>query len=160
MRKSPSVTLPATLTIGRRRVALASDPVAALSFLNGFQAGHLTYMVYGKRARLYDTDLVLLIVARKHARHDSLWFNTGFVVGYLTTLTQKGVYFPTNQSFCQGYQEGKHAYLRLRDYPLTTGALCRLLSWHDQGHTSAFNGGYMTGFVHALAEDSQEGHES
>ncbi len=152
-----SMILPATLTIGRSCVALTSDPVAALAFLNGFQAGHLTYMVYGKRARLYDTDLVMLIVARKNARHVSLWFNTGFLVGYLTTLTQKGVYFPTNQSFCEGYQEGKHASLRLRDYPLTTDELCRLLSWQPQGHTSAFNGGYIVGFLHALAEHGKGG---
>ena len=145
MLKASALTLPTTLAVGKNRVRLEEDAVTSLAFINGYQAGHLTYMVYGKRARLYDTDVVMLIVARKALRQSSLWFNAGFIVGYLATLTQKGVYFSTDQSFCKGYQEGKQAYLCLsKRHTFTISELCSLLSWQHQGHTSAFHGGCRT----------------
>lgn len=150
--------LPASLKIGKSIVCLEQDALSTLSFINGFQAGNLTYEVYGKKARLYDTDLTLMIVARQNTRHQSAFFNTGFVTGHIATLTQKGVYVPTNQSFCEGYQEGKQAYILLSaKHVFTSSELCSLISWQQKGHNSAFNSGYVTGFIQGLTEESREG---
>src|SRR5262245_46845100 len=73
---------PKRLTIGNSTLHLDQEETAALAFINGVTAGHLAYMVYGKKARLFDTDLILLMVARQHTRQSSAAFNAGYVVGY------------------------------------------------------------------------------
>ena len=155
--KQTILRVPETLKIGKSLIHLEQDESAALAFINGLQAGNLTYEVYGKKARLYDSDLTLMIVARQNTRQQSLFFNTGFVIGNLAALTQKGVYFPTNQSFCEGYQDGKQAYVCLsKRHTFTSSELCSLISWQHHGHNSAFNAGYVTGFIQGLTENSRE----
>lgn len=158
MLKPAELTLPTTLAVGNNRVLLEPDARSSLAFINGFQAGHLTYMAYGKRARLYDTDLILLMVARQNTRPSSIWFNAGYLVGYLATITAKGVYIPTDRSFDEGCQEGKQAYLYLsKSHIFTISELCSLIVWRHQGHNSSFHGGYIAGFLESLAENGKGG---
>ena len=139
------------LTIGKGTIRFEQDDTATSDFINGLQAGMLAYEVHGKKARLYDTDLILIIVARQNARLDSPPFHAGFVVGNISSLVQKGVYQTTNRSFCEGYREGIEAYCMLgRRHMFTLSELCSLTSWKHQDQNSAFNAGYVTGFIHSL----------
>jgi hypothetical protein len=143
--------LPAELPIGKSTIRLEQDERATLHFIHGLTAGILTYEVHGKKARLYDTDLILMIVAHQQTRHQSLWFNSGFVVGNLSSIARKGVSVPTDTSFCQGYQDGKQADGCLsQKHIFTASELCSLFSWQHTGQNSAFHCGYITGFIQGL----------
>jgi hypothetical protein len=150
---SNSPKLPTSLQIGKLAIRLEQDEVLTLNFINGLTAGILTYEVYGKKARLYDTNLTLMIVSRQNTRSHSAFFNTGFIIGNLSTLTRKGAYCLTDKSFCEGYQNGTQAYACLsQKHIFTASELCSLLSWQHKSQNSAFNAGYITGFIQGLTE--------
>ena len=154
MMTSPLAKLPTILTIGKSTIRFDQDDTFTLAFLNGMTVGHLTYMVYGKKAHLFDTDLILLITQQQTMWHTPLAFNAGFIVGYLSTQAQKqGAYTLTTDAFCEGYHEGLQAYCLVgRRNVLTLSELCCLLSWKHRGNDSAFNAGYVVGFVQGLTE--------
>jgi hypothetical protein len=142
-----------SLTIGKGTIRFEQDDTATSDFINGLQAGMLAYEVHGKKARLYDTDVILMIVARQNARLDSPPFHAGFVVGNISSLVQKGVYQTTNRSFCEGYREGIEAYCMLgRRHMFTLSELCSLVFWKHRDKDSAFNAGYIAGFIQGLTE--------
>jgi hypothetical protein len=148
------LTLPAVLTIGQSTIRLDQDDALTLAFLNGYTAGHLSYMVHGKQAHLFDTDLILLIVSRQKTLRVPLAFNVGFLVGYLATQTQKnGVYTLTHPAFGEGLQQGLQDYcLAGQRAPLTLSDLCCLVSWHHRGADSAYNAGYVAGFIQGMTQ--------
>ncbi len=148
---SPTLKLPSTLPI-----RLEQDETATQDFIDGMTAGHLAYMVYGNKAHLFDTDLILLVVQRQNTRSSSPAFNTGFVMGYLSTLARKGIYQLTNRSYCEGHHEGLQAYCLLgRRYLFTLSELCSLIGWKHQEQNSAYNAGYVVGFVQGLTAGIQ-----
>ncbi len=80
-------------------------------------------------------------------------FQTGFLVGDLSTLAQKGTYQRTNDAFCEGYQEGMQAYCLLgRRHVFTLSEICSLMTWKHQEKENTFNVGYMTGFIQGLTQ--------
>jgi hypothetical protein len=150
---SNSPKLPTSLQIGKSAIRVEQDEISTLNFINGLTAGILTFEVHGKKARLYDTDLILMIVARQHTRLQSLWFNAGFVLGNLSSIARKGVYVSTDRSFAKGYIEGKQTYALLSlKHVFTASELATLLSWQHKSQNSAFNAGYITGFIQGLTE--------
>jgi hypothetical protein len=148
---SPTLKLPTTLAIGKTTIRLEQDEIATQDFIDGMTAGHLAYMAHGNKAHLFDTDLILLVVQRQQMRQPSLAFNTGFIVGYLSTLARKGIYQLANPSFCEGHHEGLQAYCLLgRRHAFTQSELCRLMSWKHREQNSAYNAGYVMGFIQGL----------
>ncbi len=76
---------PRTISIGSGSLVVTSE-----AFLNGYQAGHLAYMADGLDAVFSDTRLTTLIVEKLERMEYSDAYNTGFVVGWITTLVNKG----------------------------------------------------------------------
>jgi hypothetical protein len=151
---STTLKLPGSLSIGNSTLRLEQDETSTLTFINGVQAGILAYEIYGKKAHLYDTDIILMVTERQNTLRYPLAFNTGFPVGYLSTLAQKkGVYSLTNDAFCEGYHEGMQAYCLLgRRQVFTLSEMCSLLTWKHRGKDSAFNAGYVAGFIQGFTE--------
>lgn len=142
---------PTTLYIGTSAIALDQDTASTLSFINGFQAGHLNYMVCRRKVMITDLSTTLLIAMHRHDHRQTVFFNTGFILGWLSTLVQKGTLDITQTSFQEGYQEGQGAFVAIgMQQTLSISVLCALISWSHQGNTSAYNTGYITGFTHAL----------
>jgi len=121
---------PTTLRIGVSTIALEPDTASNLSFFNGFQAGHLHYMVYRQKVTTTDIGTTLLISLHRQDHRHTVFFNTGFILGWLSTLAQKGTIHITQAVFQEGYQEGQCAFLSIgyrRMLPLSL--LCALISW-------------------------------
>jgi hypothetical protein len=148
---SATLKLPTNLSIGKSIIHLEQDEPAIQDFIDGMTAGHLAYMVDGNKAHLFDTDLILLVVQRQKTLQASPAFNTGFIAGYLSTLVRKGVYQLTNSSYCEGHHEGLQAYCLLgHRHVFTLSELCSLLMWKHREQNSAFNAGYVMGFIQGL----------
>ncbi|HEU5378564.1 MAG TPA: hypothetical protein VFV38_24345 [Ktedonobacteraceae bacterium] len=153
----PSVRkLPTSLHIGKSTLRLDKDETTTLAFIDGVQAGILNYEVHGKKARLYDTDLILLIAKQQNNASGFPLSHAGFVVGMISTLTQKGTYQFTHKSFRDGHHEGLQAYCLLgRHYAFTLSDMSKLLAYKHQDQDSAFNAGYIIGFIQGLTEGLQ-----
>lgn len=151
---SPLVKLPAVLTIGKSTIRFDQDDASTLAFLNGYTAGHLSYMAHGKKAHLFDTDTILLVISRQKTLCTSWMFNVGFIVGYLATQTQKhGVYTLTHQAFCEGLQQGlQDSCLTGQRATMTLSELCCLVSWHHRGVDSSYNAGYGAAFIQGMTQ--------
>ena len=144
--------LPTSLSLGQCTIRFEQDQLATLAFLNGVQAGILAYEVHGKKARLYDTDIILLVVKQQKSTCHPRLFNIGYMVGCLTTLAHKGSYTLTTQAFDEGYQEGMQACCQFHHHQFTLSELACLISWQHRGNESAFNAGYVAGFVESLTQ--------
>lgn len=148
---SSAMKLPTNLAIGKSAIHLEQGEAAIQDFIDGMTAGHLAYMAYGKKATLFDTDLILLVVQRQHTPSSSPAFNAGFVVGHISTLVRKGVYQLTNSSYCEGHHEGLHACCLLsREHLFTLSEICSLIAWKHREQNSAFDAGYVVGFLQGL----------
>ncbi len=153
---SPTLKLPLILTIGKTTIRLETDETTIQEFIDGMTAGHLAYMAQGRKAHLFDTDLILLVVQRYQMRQATLAFNGGYVTGYLSTLARKGTYYLSNASFCDGYHEGLHTYCLLRHrHTFTQDELCSLIGWQHQEQNSAYNAGYVVGFLQGVTLGTQ-----
>jgi hypothetical protein len=142
---------PTTLHIGTSTITLEPDIASTLAFINGLQAGHLHYMVYRQKMISTDISVTLLTSMHRHNPRQTVFFNTGFILGWLSTLAQKGTINITQASFQEGYQAGQHTFLTVGNRcMLSASFLCTLVSWTHQGNNSAYNTGYITGFIHAL----------
>ena len=76
---------PRTISVGSGSLVVTSE-----AFLNGYQAGHLAYMTDGLATVVTDTSLTTLIIEKLESGEHSDAYNTGFVVGWITTLVNKG----------------------------------------------------------------------
>ena len=142
---------PTTLHIGTSTIILEPDIASTFAFINGLQAGHLHYMVYSQKVIITDISATLLISMHRHNHRRTVFFNTGFILGWLSTLAQKGTINITQVLFQEGYQAGRRTFLTIGSRcMLSASFLCTLVSWSHQGNNSAYNAGYITGFTHAL----------
>ncbi len=71
--------------IGRGSLAITSE-----DFLNGFQAGHLSYMVNRSEVLSSDESLTTLFLDKLECMDHSSRYSMGYVVGWLATLANKG----------------------------------------------------------------------
>lgn len=76
--------LPRTLTIGINVLVLTSE-----DFLNGYQAGHLSYMAEFRTLALTDRALTELLLAALEDTGHTEAYCMGFVVGWLATFACK-----------------------------------------------------------------------
>jgi hypothetical protein len=87
--------------IGQVTIILSDD-----QFLNGYQAGHLQYML-GYRARLLsDEDIYHFLVTNLLTDPPSHRWNAGYVMGWLITMHEKGNVPPTVPSRREGERQG------------------------------------------------------
>lgn len=76
--------LPRTITVGTNALVLTNE-----DFLNGYQAGHLSYMAEFRNHTLTDNTLTeLLMAALEDTQHSELYC-MGFVVGWVSTFACK-----------------------------------------------------------------------
>jgi hypothetical protein len=73
-----------TLTIGTNALVLTSE-----DFLNGYQAGHLSYIAEFRTVALTDSALTELLMAALEDTGHSEPYCMGFVVGWLATFACK-----------------------------------------------------------------------
>jgi hypothetical protein len=142
-----------SLKIGKGTIRLEQDEAAIQMFINGMVTGHLSYMVHGRKTRIMDTDIVLLVSHYQNTLAHPLFFNNGFLVGFLTTIAQKGSDQLTNNSFCEGYHDGEKAYIAIgKKYLLSLSELSALISWKHRGANGAYNAGYVAAFLETLTK--------
>lgn len=76
--------IPRTITIGTNTLILTDE-----DFLNGYQAGHLSYMAEFRMLALTDISLTALLMAALEDMKHSEPYCMGFVVGWLATFACK-----------------------------------------------------------------------
>jgi hypothetical protein len=65
--------------------------ITSEDFLNGYQAGHLTYMTKRHIVLFSDEQLTAMILEKLESMDHSSIYSTGFVVGWLKTFVGKGM---------------------------------------------------------------------
>src|SRR5258707_10034604 len=100
----------------------------------------MQFKFHQKKHRLSDTMIVFMVDKLQNNPLYSPPFQTGFLVGDLSTLAQKGTYQRTNDAFCEGYQEGMQAYCLLgRRHVFTLSEICSLMTWKHQEKENTVN---------------------
>lgn len=84
--------LPRTITVGTNALLLTSE-----DFLNGYQAGHLSYMAEFRNHTLTDSNLTELLMAALEDMQHSEPYCMGFVVGWLATFASKSAKLPEGE---------------------------------------------------------------
>ena len=150
-------TLPKTFALEAGTIILEQDASTTLAFLQGFQVGHLAYMVQMRKQKILDTTAILVMNQYSQDRKHSIFYNAGLLLGWCSTLSQKTQdTLPitiTQSDFHKGYQDGEHACLLRRKgrnhQTLALSELCALVSW-SHGPNSASSAGYIIGYINAL----------
>ena len=150
-------TLPQTFSLEAGTILLEQDARTTLAFLQGFQVGHLTYMVQMRRQKMLDTTVILIIAHYRQDCQHSVFYNAGILFGWCSTFVQKTPdRLPvtiTQSDFHKGYQDGGYACLLRKKkgnhHTLALSELCALVSW-SHGANSASNAGYIVGYINAL----------
>jgi hypothetical protein len=75
---------PRAITVGRNTLLLTDE-----QFLNGYQAGHLAYMAYGREMQFSDTSLKDMLMEILESMAFSEAYSFGYVVGWLVTFAGK-----------------------------------------------------------------------
>ena len=65
--------------------------VTSEDFLNGYQEGHLTYMVQDRNRQHSDESITALVLGHLESLEQSSLHGTGFIVGWLVTLVTGGM---------------------------------------------------------------------
>jgi len=82
MAQTPFV--PRNVPVGANQLLLTDE-----AFLDGYQAGHLTYMVNGRAMQFSDTSLRALLMAMLENMDFPEAYCFGYVVGWLVTFASK-----------------------------------------------------------------------
>jgi hypothetical protein len=140
------------LPLGKSMIQLELDQPDAEEFINGYQTGHLAYMVHWRGVPVMDTGVVLMCIMRSTAPESSPVFSCGVLIGRLSTLIRYGgSLLPTGPSFARGYHEGLAAACQYHQRVLLLTELCTLL--HEQhGADSAQQAGYRYGLIEGLTK--------
>lgn len=83
---SPASEAVRSLVIGRSAIIITSE-----AFLNGYQEGHLTYMVQDRTGQHSDETITALVLEQLESLDRSSLNGTGFIVGWLVTLITRGM---------------------------------------------------------------------
>jgi hypothetical protein len=75
----------------RRNVSVGQGCIVMTSedFVNGYQAGHLSYMLEARTVMVTDEALMTLIADRFANKDQSERYNAGYIVGWLAALVCK-----------------------------------------------------------------------
>src|SRR5581483_12406579 len=98
---------------------------------------NLLYVAYGSRAKLTDTDIVLLIHKRVHI-FSSFYLTTCVIVAFLTTALRQRNLRITSDLFKQGFQAGINDAFACKGKLLTLNELSLLVTYRHGG-SSAHN---------------------
>lgn len=60
-------------------------------FVNGFQAGHLSYMLEARTAKFTDEALTTMIKKRREQQEHSERYNAGYIAGWIVALASKNM---------------------------------------------------------------------
>jgi hypothetical protein len=139
-----------SLPIGQEVIQCRLDENATVDFLNGFQAGYLAYRLDWCMIVPLDTAMIMLFAKRQKTPCGSLFYDYGFLAGWLATCVRKSSGpVLTSKAFADGQQAGIQTYRDLGQQVLTLSEVCTLLSYRH-GPNSAYNAGYVCGFVKGL----------
>ena len=75
---------PRTVSIGQGSLVMSSE-----EFVNGYQAGHLAYMLESRAGVFTDEALINQIMMRLTSREHTIRYSAGYVVGLVTALASK-----------------------------------------------------------------------
>lgn len=75
-----------SLVVGCGVITMTSE-----AFLNGYQEGHLTYMVQDRTRQHSDESITALVLGQLESLDHSSLYGTGFIVGWLATLVTRGM---------------------------------------------------------------------
>lgn len=80
-----------TLDFQPRKVAVGQGSLVMTSedFVNGYQAGHLSYLLEARAVAMTDKALITLILGRLARKDQSERYNMGYVVGWIAALASK-----------------------------------------------------------------------
>ena len=84
--------------IGQAIITLADD-----HFINGYQAGHLQYMLGYRNRLLSDEDIYHFLANNLLTPFHSNRWNAGYVMGWMITLYEKQMAPPV--SYCRGAEQ-------------------------------------------------------
>ncbi|MEO7019118.1 MAG: hypothetical protein ABI234_03095 [Ktedonobacteraceae bacterium] len=75
---------PRNVAVGQGCMVMTSE-----DFVNGYQAGHLSYMLEARAVTVTDEALIALIMSRLASKDYSECYNAGYVVGWIAALASK-----------------------------------------------------------------------
>jgi hypothetical protein len=75
---------PRTISVGNGSLLITDE-----TFLNGYQAGHLSYMADGRAVQFSDSSLTALIMDKLESMDHPEAYCVGYVVGWISTFASK-----------------------------------------------------------------------
>ena len=75
---------PRNVSVGHGFMVMSSE-----DFVNGYQAGHLSYMLEGRAMHFTDEELLALIRERVACTEYSERYSVGYIVGWIVALASK-----------------------------------------------------------------------
>ena len=77
---------PRNVSIGQGALVMTSE-----EFVNGYQAGHLSYILESHATLGTDEELITLMLKRLVSREHSTRYSAGYIVGWIAALASKQV---------------------------------------------------------------------
>lgn len=75
---------PKNVSVGRGWILMTSE-----DFINGYQAGHLAYMVEARAVTVTEEALITLLIDKLASHNESPRYRTGYIVGWIAALVSK-----------------------------------------------------------------------
>ncbi|MGH2508861.1 MAG: hypothetical protein ACRDHZ_15865, partial [Ktedonobacteraceae bacterium] len=75
---------PRDISVGQGRMIMTSE-----DFVNGYQAGHLSYALEARTATLTDEEIITRILGRLARKDDGERYSAGYIVGWIAALASR-----------------------------------------------------------------------